>query len=100
MSDVYIPVSIPGLHVPAVAHIYIISFVVLFTTSTILPAFQYCACYWCWCYTSFTSSKIHENGNRIIDNKYMTNNNGKVDSKHTITEKDKKCNDIIKNVII
>jgi DnaJ-class molecular chaperone len=51
-------------------------------------------------HTSFTSSKIHENGNRIIDNKYMTNNNGKVDSKHTITEKDKKCNDIIKNVLI
>ena len=49
-------------------------------------------------HTSYTSSKLDDNGNRILEQKYVTNNDGKVEGKHTITEKDKEGNDIVKEI--
>jgi len=49
-------------------------------------------------HTSYTSSKLDENGNRIVEKKHVTNADGKVDGKHTITTKDKAGNNIVKEL--
>lgn len=49
-------------------------------------------------YSSYSSSKRDKNGDVTIENKFLSNNNGKLDGKHTITTKDKLGNDIIKEI--
>ena len=51
-------------------------------------------------YSSYSSSKRDKNGDITIENKFLSNNNGKLDGKHTITTKDKLGNDIIKEIPI
>ena len=50
--------------------------------------------------SSFSSSKLDKNGERFIEEKKITNNNGKFDGKHTITTTDKDGTDIIKKIPI
>ena len=50
--------------------------------------------------SSFTSNTFNKNGERVIEEKQLTNNNGKFNGKHTITTTDKEGNDIIKEVPI
>lgn len=49
-------------------------------------------------YSSYSSSKVDNNGDVTVVNKYISNNNGRIDGKHTITTKDKLGNDIIKEI--
>ena len=49
-------------------------------------------------YSSYSSSKVDKNGDVTVVNKFLRNNNGKLDGKHTITTKDKLGNDIIKEI--
>lgn len=50
--------------------------------------------------SSFSSSKFDNNGKKIREEKKITNNNGKIDGKHTITTTDKDGTDIIKDIPI
>lgn len=50
--------------------------------------------------SSFTSSKLEKNGERVVEEKKIINNNGKFNGKHTITTTDKEGNDIIKEIPI
>lgn len=48
--------------------------------------------------SSYTSSKLDKDGNHVIEEKRISNNNGKLDTKHTITTNDKDGNKIIKEI--
>ena len=50
--------------------------------------------------SSFTSNTFNKNGEKVTEEKQITNNNGMLKGKHTITTTDKEGNDIIKEVPI